>query len=116
MPSKFGAGQLTELVAFDKREEVDDGYGNTVSGPWVEQFRHPAKFIRLRASETVMAGRLQSRASVVVQLRACADTKSIGTDWQMRDVRRGDTYNIREVHPDTSRALIELLTESNVAT
>ena len=33
MPAKFGAGQLNERVAFDKRETIDDGYGNEIAGP-----------------------------------------------------------------------------------
>ena len=97
MPAKFGAGQLIELVAFDKREMVDDGYGNSVAGDWAEQFQHRAKFIHLRASETVMAGRLESHGSIIMQVRVCAETEQIGTDWQARDVRRGIAYNIRDV-------------------
>jgi SPP1 family predicted phage head-tail adaptor len=116
MPNKFGAGQMIELVAFDKRAMVDDGYGNIVAGDWQEQFRHRAKFIYLRGSETVMAGRLESRESIVMQVRKCSDTLQIGADWQARDVRRGTPYNVRTVEEDRSRALIDILAEANVAT
>lgn len=116
MPKKFEPGELIESVAFDKRSPVNDGYGNQISGPYVEQFRTRAKFIRLRAGETVMADRLQSRATVLIQIRANPETLAIGPDWQMRDLRRGEAYNIREVHQDTSRQLVELLTEARVAT
>ena len=51
MPDRFSAGQMRELIAFDKRTGVDDGYGNLVPGPWAEQFRTRAKFIRLRSGE-----------------------------------------------------------------
>lgn len=115
MPAKFGAGQLIERVAFDERVEVDDGYGNTV-GAWVEQFQHRAKFIPLRGSETVMAGRLEGHATVIMQLRVCADTRRVSTSWQARDVRRNVTYNIRDIQEDPSRALLDLLAESGVAT
>ena len=115
MPSKFGAGQLIELVAFYKREVVSDGYGNEVAGDWQEQFQHRAKFIHLRASETVMAGRLESHGAIIMQVRVCADTEQIGTDWLARDVRRGASYNIRDVQEDKSRAIFDLLAESNVA-
>ena len=116
MPKNFGGGQLIELVAFDRRAVVDDGYGNLVAGDWQEQFQTRAKFIPLRASETVMAGRLESHGAIIMQLRTSGQTLAIGTDWQARDVRRGVSYNIREARQDTSRALVEVLAESFVAT
>jgi hypothetical protein len=116
MPKKFEPAELIESVAFDKRETVDDGYGNQVSGPFQEQFQTRAKFIRLRVGENVMAGRLQSHSTVLIQVRSNPQTLGIGPNWQMRDLRRGDAYNIREVHQDTSRQLIELLSEAGVAT
>jgi head-tail adaptor len=116
MPAKFGAGQLDQLVAFDKRAMVDDGYGNIVAGDWEEQFRHPAEFFHAHASETVMAARLESHAVVIMRVRTCADTKQIAVDWQARDVRRGIAYNIRDVQQDKSRAIFDLLAESNVNT
>ena len=114
MPDKFGAGQLIERIAFFKREEVDDGYGNTV-GAWVEQFQHQAKFIQIRGSETVMAGRLESHSTLIMQVRVCADTMQIGTDWKATDVRRDVDYNIRDIAEDRSRAILDLLAESGVA-
>lgn len=116
MPKKFEPAELIEAVAFDKRAPVDDGYGNQVSGPFQEQFQTRAKFIRLRAGESVMAGRLQSRSTVLIQVRANPQTLAVGPDWQIRDLRRGEAFNIREVHQDTSRQLVELLTEARVAT
>lgn len=116
MPASFGAGQMREIVAFDRREMVDDGYGNEVAGPWAEQFQRRAKFIFVHASETVMAGRLEGRATIVAQVWVSADTRQIETDWQMRDVRRGTLYNVRTIHEDRSQALLELLCEQGVAT
>jgi head-tail adaptor len=116
VPAKFGAGQLIELVAFDKRSAVDDGYGNTVTGDWQEQFRKRAKFIFLRGSETVMAGRLESQESIVAQVWANDQTRQIRPDWQMRNVRNGESFNVRSIEEDKSRAVLDLLCESNVAT
>lgn len=117
MPPRSGAGQLFERVAFDKRDIVDDGYGNPIAGDWREQFQQQAKFTQIRASETVMAGRLESRSVIIIEVRISADTKRIETDWQARDVRRGIAYNIREIHPPgASRASLEILAESNVNT
>jgi head-tail adaptor len=50
MADKNSAGTLHYKIAFDKREDVDDGMGNTVSG-WQEQFQTRAEFINLRGSE-----------------------------------------------------------------
>lgn len=116
MPAKFGVGQMDKRVAFDMREAIDDGYGNIVAGPWQEQFRTWAKFIFLHGSETVMAARLESRQTVVAQIWTCAQARQIGTDWQMRDVRRGTLFNVRTINEDRSRAILELLCEQGVAT
>lgn len=115
--SPRGAGELVELVAFDRREAVDDGYGNTVAGPFAEQYRCRAAFIQLRGSEPVMAARLESRQTMVVRIRISAEARAIGTDWQMRDVHHDDeAYNIRTITEDASRAWIDLLVERGVAT
>jgi hypothetical protein len=113
MPAKFGAGRMSESVAFDKRQELDDGFGNTIAGDWREQFRHPAEFIFQRGSETVMAARLQNRAPMIVRVRMCSATRAVGTDWRLRDVRRGKEYNIRDINQE-SRAYLDMLVESNV--
>ena len=63
-----------------------------------------------------MAGRLESHGSIIMQVRVSADTRQIATDWQARDVRRGTPYNIRAVEEDKSRAIFDLLAESNVNT
>jgi len=113
----FGAANLIERFAFDQREAINDGYGNVVSGPWVEQFQTRAGVVQIRASEAVMAGRLESRSSIIIQVRrAASTTMRIETDWQARDVRTGTAFNIREVHKDDSREILEILAESNVNT
>lgn len=115
MPKKFGAGRLNELVAFDKRQQADDGYGNEIAGDFQEQFRHPAEFIHLKGgSETVMQARLDSHPSVIMRVRKCAQTQQIEVDWQARDVRRGTAYNVRSITEDPSRALLDILAEANV--
>lgn len=110
------AGQLIEKVAFDKRAVQSDGYGNTVAGDWEEQFQTHAAFTFVRGGETVMAARLESRQPLVMRIRLSDDSKNIGTDWQVRDVRRGAAYNIRTITPDNTRAFLDLLVEAGVAT
>ena len=116
MPDREGAGQLIELVAFDKRAPVDDGYGNQVAGDFVEQFQRRAAFILMRGSEPVTAARLQSRQPLIVRIRADAEGEQITSDWQCRDVRKGTLFNIRTVTRDPSREWIEMLVEFGVAT
>lgn len=116
MPTPKGAGRLIELVAFDKRALVDDGYGNNVSGDWIEQFRCHAAYVHLRGSETVLAARLESHDAMVVRVRVSDASRLVTADWQLRDVRRGAAYNIRTITDDNSRAWIDLLVESDVAT
>jgi len=116
MPEREGAGPLVELVAFDKRAPVDDGYGNTVAGDFVEQFQRQAAFIYMRGSEPVTAARLQSRQPLVIRIRNDREAGSITADWQARDVRKGTLFNLRTITVDPSRAWIEILAEYGVAT
>lgn len=114
MPRQFGAGDLYYRVAFDKRAEVEDGYGNTVSN-WVEQFQCRAAYRHLRGGESVMAGRLQGRHTQVIVVRASSQTRQITTDWRVRDARDGTVFNIRDVTVQTDRMFISFLCESGVA-
>jgi head-tail adaptor len=114
--NQTGAGLLEQKVAFDKREEVEDEYGNMVAG-WIEQFQDRAAFIYLRASESVMAARLESREPMLVRIRMSANARLIENEWQMRDLRDADKpYNVRDVTWDNNRAVVDLLVEGGVAT
>ena len=114
MPRQLGAGDLYYRVAFDKRAEVEDGYGNTVSN-WVEQFQCRAAYRHLRGGESVMASRLQGRHTQVIIVRASLQTRQITTDWRVRDARTGDEFNIRDVTVETDRMWISFLCERGVA-
>lgn len=109
-----GAGLLQERVAFDKRSEATDEYGNYVAA-WVEQFSTRAQFIPLRGTESVMAARLENRQPVIVRIRRSAAAELVDNDWRMRDLRTGEEYQIRTVTPDVSRGMIDILTETGVA-
>jgi head-tail adaptor len=115
--NQTGAGRLYWHVAFDRREVIDDGYGNEVAGPWAEQFQRRAEFRTLPGSEAVMQSRLAGRQPMQINIRIDSETALIGNDWQMRDVRNGLAYNIRDIRKDTtSRATMTLLVEGGVAT
>lgn len=105
---------LIELVAFDEPVEQTDDYGG-VATSYAERHRCRAHFRYLRGGETVQARRLEGVQPVVVTIRQSALARTITTDWRMRDVRRGDTYNIRSAIPSDDRAWIELTCEKGVA-
>lgn len=111
---KLGAGDLYYRVAFDRRQDVEDGYGNTVAG-WAEQFQCRAAYRHLRGGEGVMAGRLQGHHLQVITVRASSETKQVTTEWRVRDARDGTVFNIRDVTVETDRAWISLLVEKGVA-
>jgi len=115
MADNRSAGSLYYKVALDKREDVDDGMGNTVSG-WQEQFQTRAEFIHLRGSEAVMAGRLQGKHTQVIRVRVSSNTRLITTDFRVRDTRRNIAFNIRDIEWETNRQFISLTCESGVAT
>ena len=112
--AKGGAGKLQERVSFARRQEVDDGFGNTVSD-WVEQFQASAGYTQLRGGETVIAARLENRHPVIVRLRTSAAARQITADWRVTDTRTGKEYAIRDVTPTEDRQYIDLLCESGVA-
>lgn len=115
--NQTGAGRLYYHVAFDVRETVDDGYGNPVAGDWQEQFQRRAEFRTLPGSETVLAARLEGRQPMQVNIRIDDQVARVGNDWQMRDVRNGLAYNIRDIRRDTTnRAMMVFLVEGGVAT
>lgn len=108
------AGSLYHLFAFDARDAVSDGAGNT-QGAFVEQFQCNAGRLVLRGGETVMAARLEGRQPVILSVRAETRTNRITSDWRARDVRTGEVFNIRSIQPSEKRDAIELLCEAGVA-
>jgi head-tail adaptor len=116
MAKRPGAGELARhRMAFDKREDVEDGYGNSVAG-WQEQFtRSPAMRSR-GGSETVIAARLEGRNLMGIYLRSDAKTRTVTTDWRVRDVRAGTEYAVIHVDAVTDPAWVYLDLQSGVAT
>lgn len=114
MAEKLGAGDLYHRVAFDRRAEVDDGMGNTQS-EWVEQFQCRAAYRHLRGGESVMAGRLEGKHTQIITVRASSQTRTITSDWRVRDARSGGAFAIRDVTHETDRQWISLLVERGVA-
>lgn len=111
--SKDGAGKLQERLAFDQRQDLDDGYGNTKSD-WIEQFTRRGGFTFLRGGETVIASRLEGRQPAIVRVRADSSTRTITNDWRMRDLRTSKVYAVRSVIETTDRMWIDISVESGV--
>lgn len=107
-------GQLIESVAFDAPTTGANINGRVEDG-WTEQFTTRAKFLYLRGSEVVQAARLEGKQPVVMTVRADAISVLTDTDWRIRDLERGDTYNIRSVVPTDDRLFLEITAERGVA-
>lgn len=88
------AGELRHRVAFDRRQDVTDEYGNTQSS-FVEQFVVAAKVQAKFGGEAVTAARLTGQQPVTIAVRQSNQTKMIAVDWRARDVRSGTEYAIR---------------------
>lgn len=113
---KPGAGPLRELVAFENRALVDDGYGNTVSAGWTLLVATAARVEPLRGAETVQAARLAGRQPVKITVRRSSLTALITPDCRARDVRSGVLYNVRSVmNPDEKNRYLEMECELGVA-
>lgn len=109
------AGSLRHRITFDKRADVDDGFGNTQAG-WVEQFTVWAEVKAKLGGEAVTAARLQSQNTVNITVRASSKTGLIREDWRARDVHEGVEYAIKSiVDPDDGGAWLELLCQTNAA-
>lgn len=88
------AGNLRARLSFQAREEVDDGYGNTVSGDFKEQFQDHAEMKALKGGEAVIASRLQGKQPFLISVRSHTNTRRITTDWRAVNARSGAVYAI----------------------
>lgn len=112
----MAAGALNRRMQFACRAEVDDGYGNPVSGDWVVQFTVWGARKYLRGGEGVLAGRLTGRQPAILTVRKSSNTAQITTEWRATDEGTGEVFNIREM-PKLSdkRSHYEMLIEGGVA-
>jgi len=111
------AGEMRERVAFDRRTTVDDGYGNPVTGPFVEQFVVDARISPLKGGEAVMADRLTGRQPVIIKVRWSAATAQIHPGWQARDVRKGTPFNVTDIaNRDEKKIYFDVLAVAGEAT
>lgn len=110
------AGDLRHRVTFARRSTIDDGMGNEISGPFVDQFTVAASVLARFGGEAVLAARLAGTQPYTVIVRQSAETRQIGTDWRATDARSGLELAIRSiVDPDDQHAYFEMLCQSGVA-
>ena len=118
MAKRPSAGDLWHSVAFEKRvvgnPDSPADFGNTVMD-WKAQFCCRAAFTHLRGGEAVIAGRLQGRHPMVVQVRAFSASRSVTSEWRMKDQHTGIYYAVRDISPNEDRMFLDILVESGVA-
>lgn len=85
---------MRDLFAFERRLQVDDGYGNMESGDFAEVFRCAAAVTPLKGGEAVTASRLTGVQPYTVTIRYFLASSTLTTAWQARDVRTGAVYAI----------------------
>lgn len=102
-------------LAFDRREDVDDGAGNAVGG-WVEQFQCDVAMVEKFGGESVIADRLTGSNTYIVKIDYWSQSSVVTTDWRARNVRSHAIYNIRSVtNLKQQNRQIEMLLQSGVA-
>ena len=106
------AGELREKIELLKQVSTPDGAGgSTIS--WEVQVTARAAIKVLKASETVMAGRLQGTQTLVATVRWQAALADVDGTWRLRNARTGNDYNIRAVTPDVRKQWCDVLCETD---
>lgn len=78
-------------IAFQKRGEMDDGYGGTITGPFATVFEEPARLKPGIGSETVIASRIAGIQPFTITIRSSERTRQVTPAWRAVDVRAGET-------------------------
>lgn len=103
------AGSLNHRITFQKREEIDDGYGG-VRGDWVDKFDEPARLKPRMGSETVIASRLQGIQPYTLVVYSSVRTRQVTSAWRAKNARTGTVYDITSIiNPDENDAFLEML-------
>lgn len=115
------AGAFADLIRFQRRGSVPDGYGNEQSGPWadIEIEGAPlevwADMLERTGKERMDGGALDAPRMATIRVPRFPETEAIlESD---RIVARGESWNIRSiVAVQRNRAVIEFEAETGVAT
>jgi head-tail adaptor len=107
----MAAGELREMLRFDRRATIpDDGYGNT-QGAWgAFAGPYPARVAPPAGSEDVLAERLTGLQPVEITIRWTPLAVTIQTQDRAVDVRSGRTYSVSSINnADERRAYLTIL-------
>lgn len=107
----MAAGPRRERIAFEKRADLPDGYGNT-EGTWTSQFERAAEIVYLRGSEPVIAKRLTGVQPVVINIGYSNEAAAVDSAWRLRNTRTQETYNILSVIRDPKKMEIDFTCET----
>lgn len=112
------AGDLRDRVTFQSREAVDDGAGNEISGPWVDQFSCAAQLVAARGGERVESGALTGVQAWTITVRDWSRTEGVSTGWRAVNARKPtQVLNIRtNVELIKSPGFREMAADEGVAT
>lgn len=114
----MAAGRLLHRLIFQKRLDAGDGYGNPVSGEWIDQFTVHASIRPLKGSEAVQAARLGGVQPVILSVRRSSQTLAVAPDWRAVDARNPETvYAITAPPADMTqkRQYLDILATIGVA-
>lgn len=104
------AGDLREMVKFERRIiQADDGYGNT-EGAWKELGSAPARIESLAGSEQVLQDRLAPVNDVEITVRWNSVTCGLIASDRVTDMRSRRRYNVTQsINPDEHRRYVNIL-------
>lgn len=122
MRKRSPAAAMNARIVFQRRVEIDDGYGGT-RGDWVDQFDRPARLQPKFGgnAERLVAARLESQQPYNLTVYSCSSTRQITPAWRAYDARAGLTEGVPNrvfgiksiVNPDENNALLEMLVFEN---
>ena len=105
-------GRMKDALAFDKRSTIKDAFGGE-SEIYTEQFSQACELIHMSGSESVDSARLAGREVYKARLRSSEQLRAVtSAGWQVRDTRRGKTYNITSIDAVTDRAQVWIILEA----
>ncbi len=118
MATKPSSGLLRQKLNFQRREPIDDSYGNEQSGEFTTMFAAAAELIPLKGSEPVIAARLTGVQPFIIRIRSCVAAREVDMAWRIVDARNpARIFNITAaVDPDNKNAWIEIMATQGVAT
>lgn len=113
MPS---SATLREIIRFERRTEVNDGYGN-VTGAWATLLDGiPASVAPAKGNEEVLAGKLTGLTPIVIEARfdpvLAEGADRLTTADRAVNTRTGDVFDIQSIEADPRRRWITIYAEA----